>query len=62
MKALKARICTWNREEFGNIFQDKRSLIEDIENTHQRGMEEGWDEELKQKEKDMLNQLEAREK
>ena len=47
----------WNREDFGNIFQDKRRLIEDIEHTHQRGMEEGWDEELKQKEKDMLNQL-----
>ena len=25
LKALKAKICTWNREEFGNIFEDKKN-------------------------------------
>ena len=25
IKALKAKIHTWNREEFGNIFEDKNN-------------------------------------
>ena len=26
LKALKARIRTWNKEDFGNMFQDKKRL------------------------------------
>ena len=62
LKSLKARICTWNREDFGNIFQEKKKLIEDIKLIHRRGMEEGWDDELREQEKDLMNHLEARER
>ena len=27
LKALKAKICMWNKEEFGNIFEDKKKLL-----------------------------------
>ena len=59
LKALKAKIRTWNKEEFGNIFEDKKRLIRDIEFIHQKGMETGWDMEMKEKEKDLLSQLDA---
>ena len=62
LKALKARIRTWNKEDFGNIFQDKKKLMKDIEHTHRKGMEEGWDEDLREQEKNMLNHLEVRER
>ena len=29
-KALKANIRMWNKEEFGNIFEDKRRLIQKL--------------------------------
>ena len=62
LKALKARIHTWNKEDFGSIFQDKKKLLEDIKSTHKKGMEEGWDEELREQEKDLLNYIEAQER
>ena len=62
LKALKANIFTWNREDFGNIFQDKKWLISDIELINKKGMEDGWHEDMKEKEKDLLCQLEAKER
>ena len=62
LKALKAKIRTWNKEEFGNIFEDKKSLIQDIDLLQQKGMDTGWDVEMKEKEKDLLTQLDARER
>ena len=47
LKALKAKIRMWNKEEFGNIFQDKKKLIQDIDLIQQKGMESGWDMEMK---------------
>ena len=61
LKPLKAKTRTWNKEEFGNIFTDKKRLIQDIELLQQKGMDTGWDMEMKEKEKDLLSQLEARE-
>ena len=52
----------WNKEDFGNIFEDKRRLISDIELINRKGMEDGWDEDMKAREKDLLCQLEARER
>ena len=46
LKALKSKICTWNKEEFGNIFEDKKRLIADLEQLSQKGMTEGWDEDM----------------
>ena len=62
VKDIKVRIHTWNKEYFGNNFQEKKILLADIESTHKKGMEEGWDEELRQQEKELFNQIEARER
>ena len=61
LKALKAKICTWNREEFGNIFEDKKRFISEIELINQKGMNDGWDYNMNIKEKDLVCHLEARE-
>ena len=47
LKALKSKIRMWNKEDFLNIFEDKRRMIGDIEIIHKKGMEIGWDEEMK---------------
>ena len=62
LKVLKAKICTWNKNDFGNIFEDKKRIILELTATQQRGMEIGWDPDLKEKEKDLEAQLEARER
>ena len=62
LKALKEKIHTWNREEFGNIFEDKNKLLIELDLINRQGMEGGWDEGMKFKEKDLMRQLEAREK
>ena len=60
LKALKAKIHTWNKEDFGNIFEDKKRLTRDIDLIRQKGMESRWDMEMKEKEKYLLNQLDVR--
>ena len=62
LKTLKAKIRTWNKEEFGNIFEDKKRLTNELELLNQKGMDEGWDEDMKEKEKSLWGQLEARER
>ena len=62
LRTLKAKIRTWNREEFGNIFEDKKRLLSKLDLINRKGMEEGWDEDMKVKEKDLLSQIEARER
>ena len=52
----------WNEEEFGNIFEDKKKLLNEMELINKQGMEVGWDEGMKVKEKDLMRQLEARER
>ena len=52
----------WNREEFGNIFEDKKRLLCELDLINRKGMEVGWDEDMKVKEKDLMNQIEARER
>ena len=43
LKDLKAKIHTWNKEYFGNIFEDKKMLLQDIDQLQQKGIELGWD-------------------
>ena len=62
LKALKANIHTWNKEDFGNIFEDKKGLINEIDLIHRKGMETRWEMDMKEKEKDLLNQLDASER
>ena len=59
---LKDKIRTWNKNDFSNIFEDKKRIILELTATQQRGMEFGWDPNLKEKEKDLEAQLEARER
>ena len=49
----------WNKEDFVNIFEDKKIIIKDIDLIHQKWMESGWDIEIKEKEKNLLSQLDA---
>ena len=49
LKALKDKIRMWNREDFGNIFEDKKWLISEIDLINRKGMEDGWDEAMKVK-------------
>ena len=58
----KDKICTWNREEFGNIFEDKNRMISEIELINKKGMDGRWDDNMNLKEKYLLGQLEARER
>ena len=30
LKALKAKIHTWNKEDFGNIFEDKKRIVKEM--------------------------------
>ena len=62
LKILKAKIYTWNKEEFGNIFEDKKRLLSEINIINKKGMEEGWDDHMNLKEKDLLGQLEAKDR
>ena len=62
IKAIKAKIHTWNREEFGNIFEDKKKLLNALDLINKQGMEVGWDEDMKAKEKDLMSHLKARER
>ena len=43
-------------------FEDKKQLISDIDLINKKGMEDGWDEDMKVKEKNLLCHLEARER
>ena len=52
----------WNREEFENIFKDKKKLLNELDLINKQGMEVGWDEDMKAKEKDLMSQIEARER
>ena len=62
LKALKAKIRTWNKEDFGNIFEDKKRIVQEMTTIQQKGMESRWDLELKEKEKDLCSQLEVKER
>ena len=50
MKKLKAKICTWNKEEFGDIFQDKKLLKVKLEELQREGMDNRYSNDLKQRE------------
>ena len=59
---LKSKIRIWNKEEFDNIFEDKKILISELDQLSQKGMTDGWDEDMQKKEKDLWGQLEGRER
>ena len=59
---MKDKICTWNKTDFGNIFENKKRLVLELTTIQQKGMEFGWDIDLKEEKKDLDAQLEVRER
>ena len=52
----------WSKEEFGNIFEEKKRMLCEMYLINKKGMEEGWDKDMKDKEKNLMNQIDARER
>eukprot|EP00253_Pinus_taeda_P026164 PITA_26164 len=62
LKELKGRIKKWNKEEFGNIMEDKQKLEKEMESLQQKMIMEGRTEESISKEGVILGKLEERRK
>eukprot|EP00253_Pinus_taeda_P013830 PITA_13830 len=62
LKELKGRIKKWNKEEFGNIMEDKQKLEKEMESLQQKMIMEGRTEESISKEGAILGKLEERRK
>ena len=59
---MKNRIKKWNKEEFGNIFADKKLIESCIQEIQSVGMNEGYTSNLQMEEFRLCSQLEEREK
>ena len=62
LEALKSKIKKWNKEEFGNIFQEKRKLEIRLQEIQSIGLNEGYSLALLEEEQLMEKKLEEREK
>eukprot|EP00253_Pinus_taeda_P010493 PITA_10493 len=62
LKELKGKIKRWNKEEFGNILEDKQKLEEEMADIQQKIILEGRTEESINKEGVILGRLEERRK
>lgn len=62
LKEIKCKIKKWNKEEFGNIMEEKQKLEKEMEDIQQRIILEGRDEERSKEEGRIINQLEERRK
>eukprot|EP00253_Pinus_taeda_P009631 PITA_09631 len=62
LKSLKGQIKRWNKEEFGNILEDKQKLEKEMEDIQQKIILEGRIEESVNKEGAILGRLEERRK
>ena len=59
LKFNKGKIKKWNKEEFGNIFEDKAILEGNLERLQKQGMREGLSPELQEEEGRIFTQLES---
>ena len=62
LKELKGRIKKWNKEEFGNIMEEKQKLEKDMEALRQQIIMEGRTEESSKEEGIIIGKLEERRK
>ena len=62
LKEMKDKIKKWNKEEFGNILEEKKCLEQRMEELHQRDILEGTQEDRIKEEGIIINQLEERRK
>jgi hypothetical protein len=61
LKKFKHQLRQWNKEAFGNIFQDKKSLEQKLEDIQKRNIQTGHIDSQQQQEEDTLKrQLEER--
>jgi len=60
LKHIKARLKQWNKDEFGNIFQDRGLLEQQMALVQQEIMSNGISEDLRQQESLIREQLESR--
>eukprot|EP00253_Pinus_taeda_P023904 PITA_23904 len=62
LKELKQKIRKWNKEDFGNIFEEKQKLERAMEEVQQKNIWEGRNEERCQEESRLISQIEERRK
>lgn len=62
LKEMKDKLKKWNKEEFGNILEEKKRLEQRMEELQQKDILEGIQEERTKEEGIILNQLEERRK
>lgn len=62
LKELKGKIKKWNKEEFGNIMEEKQKLEQEMEEIQQRIIIEGRTEERCKEEGIIISKLEERRK
>ena len=55
MRKLKVKICTWNKKEFGDIFQENNLLKDKLEELQREALKNGYTDDLKHREKVLLN-------
>ena len=61
LKGLKERLKKWNKEEFRNIFADKKSLGSRLLEVQSKGMNEGYAPNLQKEEADLNAKIEEME-
>ena len=62
LKHLKEHIKKWNKDSFGNIFQEKQVLETKIQHLQSQVMLNGYTEDLRLQEKTLLQEFNQRER
>lgn len=62
LKSLKNKLKIWNKEEFGNIFEDKSRLESQLQKVAEEVFKTGYTDQLMREETILQEQLQAREK
>ena len=58
LKGLEERLKKWNKEEFGNIFTEKKALESRLWEVQYKGMNEGYTPNLHKEEVDLNSKIE----
>ena len=62
LKHLKGKIKSWNKNSFGNIFEEKQRVEEKLQRLQEEVMHKGYTEEMKLEEEKLFADLNQREK
>jgi hypothetical protein len=58
LKHFKQQVCKWNKEVFGNIFQERKSLEQKLENLQAQFIQAGYTITQQQEESELKRKLE----